>query len=95
MILKPTVDLTVVGAPNGQISVITSNIQEIRVLNTGNKIFCVTLTLVSGRSYTLAEADGTYQYDTEAAALAAKQTFLDNLVTTGIIGDLNDILEGI
>lgn len=95
MVLKPTVNLSVAGATNEQISVITKNIQEVRAVNAGAQYFMVTLTLVSGRSYTLAESDGTYKYETEAEALAAKQTFLETLVTPSGVGDLNDILASI
>lgn len=78
MALKGIVNLKVVGAEDEQISVVTSNIQEIKTLKVVGG-FIVQMNMVSGRYFTIIDSSGEYKYNTEALAKTAKAAFIATL----------------
>lgn len=80
MKLKETVTVNVLGANEGQISIFTNNIQELKITRVPGG-FAVLLQVISGKYYTLADlTDPTiFVYETEQEAIDAKDAFVASL----------------
>lgn len=88
-----TVSINVLETIDNKVVIFIQNIQDIKLLRRAGDKYYVIITLVSGKEYTTMNSNKEYVYETEMAALIAKQDLLELILKSSLLNERVTLLE--